>query len=136
MRQGLSFDSFPATLYEKYGKNYGVCTDVLYGWIERYPEFSAAKKIADALCLKFWEQLGRQGVAGQLRRVSREIVHPDGRREMEYEPAPFAQGAWAFNMKNRFGWRDKHDIESRNVMTFADWISSQTNEEATDSEEA
>ena len=54
-------------------------------------EFRQAEKKRKSLCEVWWERQGRRMATGA-----------DG------NPA-----VWIFNMKNRFGWRDKHEIESR-----------------------
>lgn len=83
MREGLSFETFGAVI--------GVARDRVYVWAKKHPEFAEAKKEALDLCQLFWEQLGRDGARGGIHN--------------------FNMGAWCFNMKNRFGWRDKKDVE-------------------------
>lgn len=53
------------------------------------PEFSDAVKQGIAASRQFWENLGIDGATGS----------PE-----------FNATAWIFNMKNRFGWRDKHEF--------------------------
>lgn len=54
------------------------------------PEFSEAVKRGEELSNAWWERLGRKGASG----------------ESDINPT-----TWIFNMKNRFGWRDKQDVE-------------------------
>lgn len=52
-------------------------------------EFREAEKIRQELCEVWWHRQGRR-------------MTQDGQG---------SSAVWIFNMKNRFGWRDKHDIE-------------------------
>lgn len=79
MEKGYSFQSFAADLR--------VNVDTLYNWEKLFPQFSDAKKIGQALSMKFWEGLGIAGTVGKVKN--------------------FNVTAWIFNMKNRHGWRDK-----------------------------
>lgn len=83
MAQGLSFESFAGVI--------GVHDETLRNWSTKYPEFFAARKIGYAKNQVFWEKLGLAGAAGKV----------DG----------FNSAAWIFNMKNRFRWRDRQEIE-------------------------
>ena len=83
MKEGLSFEAFA-------GKH-RVSKDTMYVWLNKHPEFANAKNIGTDLCRLFWEKTGRAGVLGKI---------PN-----------FNATVWIFNMKNRFGWRDKHEIE-------------------------
>ena len=126
-RKGFSLFSFPAFLYDKYPELGFVHRDTVVGWLERHPEFSYAAKISDALAQKLYEEVGLNGITGNLRRVKMEVLDENGRVvRREYEATTFAQGAWAFAMKNRWGWRDRHDInlaEGKNAPTsFAELV--------------
>lgn len=82
MAQGYSYASFAGVV--------GCHFDTLYNWEKLQPQFSEAKKVGTAKCLKFWEGVGIQASLGAI----------EG----------FSAAAWVFNMKNRFGWRDqKHE---------------------------
>jgi DNA-binding XRE family transcriptional regulator len=72
--------------YESFASACNVSEQTLYDWEKAHPEFLEAKKIGYPHCRAFWE---RAGIAGKI-------------------PA----GTWIFNMKNRFGWRDKSPEES------------------------
>lgn len=84
MEQGLSFETFGATI--------GVSKQTLYDWVNAHSLFLDAKKTAFLKCQLFWEQLGIDGV-------------------FSTKASALNTGVWVFNMKNRFGWRDKIEIE-------------------------
>lgn len=84
MTEGLSFESFGGVV--------GVWKEALYNWVKKYPEFSNAKKEGTHKCMLFYEKAGRQGMLGKI--------------------AGFNSTTWLFNMKNRFGWRDKKEIDT------------------------
>lgn len=66
--------------------------------LEDSAEFRAVILQAKLLCQAWWEQLGRRGAAGQ-QEVNASI--------------------WAFNMKNRFKWRDATVTEARGELAGA-----------------
>lgn len=82
MGSGMSFESFSAKI--------GVHRDTLYEWVKVHPEFSDAKKKAHEKCLYFYEAAGVAGMMGKIKN--------------------FNTAAWCFNMKNRFKWKDKHEL--------------------------
>lgn len=57
--------------------------------LEDSDEFRSTEKTRQALCEIWWERRGREMATGS-----------DGNATV-----------WIFNMKNRFGWRDKQDID-------------------------
>jgi hypothetical protein len=57
--------------------------------LEDYPEFQRAEKERIALCEVWWERQGRR-------------MTTDGQGNAT---------VWIFNMKNRFGWRDKQEVD-------------------------
>ena len=59
------------------------------GMMEREAEFLTTIKKAKVLCQAWWEKVSREGL---------------------HDPN-FQTGNWYANMKNRFGWKDKVDIE-------------------------
>lgn len=83
MAQGFSFESFGGVV--------GSCKQTMYSWLENFPEFLDAKSQGRARALLFWERAGNSGALGYL---------PN-----------FNASAYIFNMKNRFGWRDKQPDE-------------------------
>jgi hypothetical protein len=80
MKQGYSKEAASAHL--------GISEESFYQYIKQHKEFSEAVKEGTRQSLLFWEKLGIQGASGG------EINAP----------------TWIFNMKNRFGWRDKQEI--------------------------
>ena len=84
MEGGLSFESF--------GGRIDVNEDTLYQWKHDHLEFSEAYKRGRLKSMLHWEEMGHDMVlAGQGNATT-----------------------WIFNMKNRFGWKDKQEIEQNN----------------------
>ena len=71
-------------------KELGISKQTFYRWEEEHTEFSDAKKEGIGRSEAWWNRLGREGASGE------HAINPT---------------VWIFNMKNRFGWRDKQDIE-------------------------
>lgn len=82
MSKGLSFESFAGEL--------GVARSSIYEWEKNFEEFSDAKEIGSAKSQALWEKMGIAGASGKL--------------------PGFQNGAWVFNMKNRFLWSNKQEI--------------------------
>lgn len=74
--------------YESFAGVIGVAKDTIYQW-EKHQEFSDSKKIAFAKCNVFWERVAMDGMHDR----------------------NFSAPVWIFNMKNRFGWKDKKEID-------------------------
>ena len=85
MRKGKSLVGFAGTI--------GVHVDTLYEWEKVHADFSEAIKQARALCQLWWEDQGQVGLF------------------MGKEDGSFSQSAWIFNMKARFGYRDKQEVD-------------------------
>lgn len=68
----------------------GISDALWYRWIDEDEEFSGAVKECKQLCQMWWERTGRKMAGGEA----------DGNATV-----------WIFNMKNRFNWRDKQDVE-------------------------
>lgn len=85
MSKGYSFEAFGAVVYA--GK------ETLYIWLKEYPFFANAKKVGESLSRLFWE--------GQA--INNLLFYKDGQ---QIQPA-----IWIFNMRNRFGWTDRQEIE-------------------------
>lgn len=94
MAEGLSFESFAGTI--------GVSRDSLYEWAKVHPEFSDAKKVGTELGRLFWEKLGRDHILSE----SESYGNNQGGKSKSLNSA-----VYIFNMKNRFGWRDKQPDE-------------------------
>ncbi|MET1411687.1 hypothetical protein ABVF61_05435 [Roseibium sp. HPY-6] len=67
-------------------------------YAEQFPEDFPREKLEEATRrgLLEWEKIGKEGVRGDL--------------------AKFNASAWAFNMKNRAGWRDRTEVDTWNVL--------------------
>lgn len=116
MSEGSSFESFGAII--------NVSRATIYRWLEEYEEFFEAKELGEVKSLKFWEDLGKAGATGTLRRVSKEVyvkdeqgnvIYEDGRplTNREYAPARFDSKPWALTMKNRFHWVEPIQLSGR-----------------------
>src|SRR3990167_10988627 len=81
MKRGLSLEAFGAVV--------DCSEDTLYEWRKVHPEFSESYKKGKSHSLQFWEELGLVGTT---------------------EGNHFNAPTWIFNMKNRFKWKDRHDI--------------------------
>ena len=68
----------------------GISDDLWYRFIAEEPEFSRTIKKAHTLSKAWWMKLGRAGAAGKIN---------------------INAASWIFNMKNRFGWRDRKSLE-------------------------
>lgn len=82
MAQGLSFEAFSGVV--------GTCLQTLYYWADTYEEFLESKKRGEGKARLFWEKVGTAGGLGKIKN--------------------FNSAVWIFSMKNKFGWRDKIDI--------------------------
>lgn len=92
MADGLSYESFAATI--------DVSRDTLYGWEKSHPEFSDSKRAALEKSLLWWEKIGKAAMLGNdLRLKDGELLSMRN----------FNASIWIFSMKNRHGWRDRHD---------------------------
>lgn len=92
MADGLSYESFAATI--------DVSRDTLYEWEKRHPQFSDAKKLGEDRSLLWWEQIGKAAMLGNdVKLKTGQILSMRN----------FNPTIWIFSMKNRHGWRDRHD---------------------------
>ena len=85
MKKGLSFETFAAEV--------DVAPETLYEWCKAHEEFLHAKKIAKSHCQALWERIGIAQAVG------------------DEDRGKGSTASWIFNMKNRFGWRDRKEIE-------------------------
>ena len=67
----------------------GISRDTFYDWIKIHDDFSDTIKRGLELSEAWWSRLGRNGAAGKAK----------------IQPA-----TWIFNMKNRFKWTDKVEV--------------------------
>ena len=63
---------------------------------DRYSEFADAVKKGETLSEAWWAKLGRGGAAGQV---------------------DINATTWIFNMKNRFNWKDKQEVDNNHSGT-------------------
>lgn len=85
MSSGLSFESFAGVI--------GVDRDTLYEWVKVNKDFSDAKKKGSSASELKWEKIGLEGLY------------------MGGKDTPFNAAVWIFNMKNRFGWTERKEVE-------------------------
>lgn len=72
----------------------GISRQTFYQWLDMFPEFAEAYALGKQHSEAWWSRLGRAGAAGQV----------------QIQPT-----VWIFNMKNKFGWKDK--IETSEEIT-------------------
>lgn len=87
MEGGLSFEAFGGVV--------SVSRQTLYEWRDKHPEFNEAFKLGLSLCLKYYEEIGKQAMHGLIENFNTAI--------------------YCFNMKNRFGWADKVEAKVENT---------------------
>lgn len=85
MAKGFSFESFAGVVKTS--------MQTLRVWTQKHPEFEQAKDEGMARCRLFWEKIGIGGALGQIEN--------------------FNATSFIFNMKNRWGWRDRVEIEGQ-----------------------
>ena len=95
-RSGLSFETFGVSKEAVKIIGSYLTKETLYQWLKIYPEFSDAKKVFTQLSRDFWEAIATEHLTH----------YKDGKQ--------LNSTVWIFNMKNRFGWRDKpEDFEKQ-----------------------
>ncbi|MCY1389895.1 hypothetical protein D9M71_47050 [compost metagenome] len=77
----------------------GISEHLWYKWTDENPDFSRTRKECQELCRIWWEKHGRKMSDGSA----------DGNATV-----------WIFNMKNRFGWKDKVETEHTGTIAFTD----------------
>jgi len=66
--------------------------DTFYQWVKEKPEFSDTYKKGKELAESWWAKTGQAGMLGELEQ-------------------PINSSMWIFNMKARFKWQDRHEVE-------------------------
>lgn len=69
----------------------GICKQTFYTWTEAHPEFLDAYNKGRELSEAWWHKIGRANATGRMRGNA---------------------ATWIFNMKNRFGWKDRTEVDS------------------------
>ena len=90
MSEGASIEELPLYL--------GVSKFTIYHWIKQNESFSDAIKEGVALSEAWWREKGRKNL----------------------ENDKFSATLWYMNMKNRFGWADKKEIQATVSMRHED----------------
>jgi hypothetical protein len=110
--------TFGAYLYERYGQGFLVPEAMIAEWVIEHEDFRRAFDTGYSLSLKYWIELGRDGIAGKLTRQYKEepvegAVDKNGKHLLRktYIPARFNGLAWVFLMKNLFRWADRVTID-------------------------
>jgi hypothetical protein len=93
LADGLSFESF--------GGLVDVSKQTLYDWAVAQPKFLEAKSRGESKSRLYWEKVGRDGLYNET------IKDAEGSTVVR----SINSTIWIFNMKNRFGWRDKTEVE-------------------------
>ena len=94
MEKGYSFEAFAGVA--------GVSKQTLYDWAKAHPEFLDAKEIGTGKAQVFWEGLG----------INHVISQSENAAGIGGSSRSLNASAWIFNIKNRFGWRDKQPGEA------------------------
>ncbi|MCK4500267.1 hypothetical protein KAU11_07205 [Candidatus Babeliales bacterium] len=89
-----------------------ISNDLWEALIAREPKFSETIKRGALLCEAWWVKAGREG-----------IYQTSGGKTEHSNLNPVL---WYMNMKNRFGWRDKHDIAHSGDMSITVEIDGKT----------
>lgn len=98
MAKGFSFESCAGLL--------GVHKETLYTWAKKFPQFSDAKREAFELSRLFWEKAAIDNLVNTSESGYDELGNKVSRSKS------LNSTAWIFNMKNRFGWRDRVEISA------------------------
>lgn len=78
---------------ESFASKINVNQDTLYEWCKKFPEFSESQKRGFSRGYERFEKIGQSGMVGKL--------------------PGFNVTAWIFWMKNRYGWRDRQEVDHK-----------------------
>ena len=76
-----------------------ITKETFFQWVKQYPDFSDSYKKGLELSEAWWTRTGRLGSMGKIK----------------LQPA-----TWIFNMKNRFKWADRQDVQIAGDISVAD----------------
>ena len=93
MAKGYSFEACAGKI--------GVDKITLYRWVKAHPDFCHAKAIAFERSRDFWETIAIDNVVNTSESGYDELGNKVSKSKS------LNSAAWIFNMKNRFGWRDR-----------------------------
>lgn len=79
-----------------------ISEDTLYEWIKVHKDFSEAIKIASKRSQLKWEKIGIDNILS--------TSEFDAQTKISSNKA-LNSSVWIFNMKNRFGWNDKKEVD-------------------------
>jgi hypothetical protein len=74
----------------------GISRQTFYQWVEKFPKFAEAYALGKQYSEAWWSKLGRAGAAGKV---------------------DIQATVWIFNMKNKFGWRDRTETTMTGEIT-------------------
>lgn len=111
MEKGYSFESFAGVVRKS--------KQTIYDWTEANAEFLDAKKVGLELSRLYWERKAIDHMNGVVSKEDVKLIRgaiednqdTGGPVTIKIDAGYFNNTLWIFNMKNRFGWRDKQDIE-------------------------
>ena len=89
----------------------GICYETFQTYQEDHPEFSEAVKKGVQLCQAWWEREGRTNLKNK----------------------DFSYTGWYMNMKNRFKWTDRQEVEHSGKMTLEEFVAGSYQENDTGS---
>jgi len=72
----------------------GICTATLARWEREKEEFAEALHLGDEASRAWWEKIARENI-------------------LMDNSVKFNTSVWGFNMKNRFGWKDRCEFEDK-----------------------
>lgn len=75
----------------------GICFETFQRWQESHPDFSESVKRGLQLCQAWWEREGRTNLKDR----------------------DFSYTGWYMNMKNRFGWKDRNEVDAKVGVTLS-----------------
>jgi hypothetical protein len=86
MSEGYSLEGFAGKLM--------VSKMTIYAWVDAHPEFAEAKQVGESAARYWFEKVANLAMKGRIENFNATV--------------------YIFNMKNRFGWRDKQEVTGEN----------------------